>query len=600
MTRIRTVRLGKPRAAYLIGCCALAAGGLVAQIALAQQTPALAATNDELHAELQALRAQIREMRSAIGRNRKTTRKLEAMVPVRPQPAPAAAPAFPAGAVPAFVTADKALQFGALTITPGGFIAAESVFRTRTTQSDMNSNFASIPFANSPLGHTNEFRFSARQTRAAVLAEAEITPTMVAAGYLEMDFRAAAVTSNSNEANGYVPQLRHLYGTLDLEDYGAHVLAGQTWSLAVLNSKGITPRNEVTPGVIEGKYVPGFVSPRQPQIRLVKDFGGKLWLGLSLEQPQTTFSTSCPPGANAASAFAISGNFNGNTLNTITCSASGTGGGFASSGNFVGTSGAADALSLNHVPDVVAKAAYELKLGERVIHSEVFGLYRDFTDRVSYTDAAGGAHNTNHDTAGEGVGFGFIAALLPRKLDFQASGLFGRGIGRYGTSQLADTTVNADGSLRPIKEGMLLGGLIAHLTPAIDVYSYAGIEKEFRTFTASGNATTPFYGIGAPTAVADTSAGCGEEPNVLGAYGGAAANPCAGATKQVFQITGGLWDNVYRGAYGQVRVGLQYSFTERQIFNSPGIAPYPAAPSNYQPKAYDNMVFTSLRYYPFN
>ena len=159
--------------------------------------------------------------------------------------------------------------------------------------------------------------------------------------------------------------------------------------------------------------------------------------------------------------------------------------------------------------------------------------------------------------------------------------------------------MNADGSLRAIKEGMLLGGVIAHVTPAIDIYSYAGIEKEFRSFTASGNPAAPFYGIGAPTAVADTSAGCGLEANQLGPYGGAAANPCVGAPKQIFQVTGGMWDNIYRGSFGQVRVGLQYSFTERQIFNSPGGSPYPVVPSNYQPKAYDNMVFTSLRYFPF-
>jgi hypothetical protein len=34
----------------------------------------------------------------------------------------------------------------------------------------------------------------------------------------------------------------------------------------------------------------------------------------------------------------------------------------------------------------------------------------------------------------------------------------GRGIGRYGASQLPDVTFNSDGSLAPIQETMLLAG----------------------------------------------------------------------------------------------------------------------------------------------
>lgn len=554
-------------------------------------------SNDELAAEIKALRAQVREMKSVIAETRTETRKTSAKVRAVASRAPASgyvlpAPtmSIPAGATPVFVTADKKFQFGAITITPGGFAAAESVFRTRTTQSDINTSYGAIPFGNSPLAHTNEYRLTARQSRVALLAEGAITPTFVAAAYLEMDFLGAAQTANSNEANGYNPRIRNLYATLDNSDYGMHVLAGQNWSLATMNSKGITPRNEVIPPSIDGQFVPGFVWARQAQIRLTKDFNQKLWFAISAEESQTTFASAC--GAGTVNPAGVTGTFDGNTFTGANCAATGTGGGFSGLSTY----------SLNHVPDVIAKAAYEARIADRDVHLETFGLYRDLYDRVAYTSASGLGEDVNHDTAGFGVGAGAVVPIIPRRLDFQASGLFGRGIGRYGTSQLADTTFNNDGSLRAIPEGMLLGGLTLHATPAIDLYAFGGIERELRTYTTS-NATSgaPYYGYGAPAALADTAAGCGLEPNQLAAApGGAAGNPCTGNPKETFQLTGGFWDKIYKGSFGEVRVGVQYQYTQRQIFNT--TQGYPSATATYnsfQPKASENAVLTSLRYYPF-
>ena len=563
------------------------------------------AADQDVAAEIKSLQAQIKELKSVIyetrSEARRTTAKVKAVAVRTPAPGytiPVAAPAtaLPVGAVPVFVTADKKYQFGAITITPGGFFAAESVFRTRTIQSDINSQYSALPFSNSPLAHTNEFRFTARQSRVALLAEGAITPTFVAAGYLELDFLAAANTANSNEANGFNPRVRQLYAQLDNADYGMHVVAGQIFSLATLNSKGITPRNEVTPPSIDGQYIPGFVWARQPGIRLTKDFNQKLWFSIAAEESQTTFATACPSGTNAPGTFGINGNFNnGNVISGINCSALGTGGGFG---------GDTNNFSLNHVPDVIAKAAYEARIADRDIHAEVFGMYRDFYDRVSYTlPTTGIGENQNRDTTGYGIGAGLILPVIPRRLDFQASGLYGRGIGRYGTSGLPDTTFNSDGSLRPIREFTALGGFTYHATPAIDIYAFSGIEKAFRTYSYSGNNATPFYGYGAPTAIADTSAGCGLEANLIGnAQGGAAYNPCTGATRAVFQVTAGFWDKIYKGSFGEVRAGVQYQFNERQIFNTavgyPGTAAVTSA-NSFAPKAYDSAVLTSLRYYPF-
>ena len=74
-----------------------------------------------------------------------------------------------------------------------------------------------------------------------------------------------------------------------------HLLAGQAWSLVKLNSQGITPRNEMAPPTIDGQYIPGFTWTRQPQIRLVQDLPHAVSIGVSLENPQTTFFTGVNP-----------------------------------------------------------------------------------------------------------------------------------------------------------------------------------------------------------------------------------------------------------------------------------------------------------------
>jgi hypothetical protein len=55
------------------------------------------------------------------------------------------------------------------------------------------------------------------------------------------------------------------------------------------------------------------------------------------------------------------------------------------------------------------------------------------------------------------------------------------------------------------------------------------------------------------------------------------------------------------GRFGRVQWGIQYSYTERHLFpgyGAPG-APTPALNFNPAPIARENMIFTSIRYYPF-
>lgn len=452
------------------------------------------------------------------------------------------------------------LAYKGVSITLGGFLEAATVYRDRNLGSDIATPFQNIPF-NGPAspgspsgaataGHADELRGTARQSRLSFLAQGDVNPATHLAMYGEFDFQSAARTANSNESNSFNPRIRHLYGTVDWDTYGLHMLAGQNWSLATLNTKGITPRNELTPPQIDAQYVPGFVWTRQPQIRLVKDFADKhIWVAVSAENPATTFGPTAVT-ANVRTVYNIAG-----------------GSGFDAANN----------LSLNHVPDLIGKVAYEGVVSGRTLHLEAFGLYRDFYNRRSVNN---GLSYSDQDEAGYGGGGSVVLQAIPARLDVQASVFGGHGVGRYGSSQLPDVTFNQNGAIIPVDELMFLAGGTAHFTPKLDVYLFGGGEYEYSHPFQVG--TTP-YGIGSPLVRAD---GCFSETSAL---------PCAVNTKSVEQITSGFWYKFYQGPFGRAQWGMQYSYTERTGFSGAN-----AALQNVGgPVGHENILFTSFRYYPF-
>ena len=107
---------------------------------IAEQIRALRAENAQIRAENRQMKAAISDMK---GENRRVREKVRTVVARTPEPyhlPPPGAP-FIGGGVPAIVTPDKRLQFGTITITPGGFVAAESAFRSRTEQVDIGSGY---------------------------------------------------------------------------------------------------------------------------------------------------------------------------------------------------------------------------------------------------------------------------------------------------------------------------------------------------------------------------------------------------------------------------------------------------------------------------
>lgn len=427
--------------------------------------------------------------------------------------------------------------FKGITIQPGGFLELAGIYRDHFQGNDISSSFA-VNFPNSHQYYQHEGRFTARQSRLSFLAQGNPNKAVTLSMYGEFDFQGAAQTANSNGSNSYNPRIRNLYGTIDWNRgaYGLHLLAGQNWSLVTMQSKGITPRAEVTPPQIDAQYIPGFAWARQPGVRLTADFlDHKLWLAVAAENPQN--NTTVAVGTTGATE--VSSQTGGSGFNSVVNN------------------------SFNDLPDFIGKVAYEGNIAGHSLHLEGFGIARKFNERLLTGTAS------NNDVNTFGYGGSINLQVVPKMLDAQFSYMGGKGIGRYGSAGLADVAYSSDGRIHPIKETMMLAGLTLHATKALDLYGFAGEEREYRTPYATN--------FGSPTT---SNAGCFIE-----------GGTCSQNTRRIAQITGGFWDKFYQGSFGRAQVGIQYSYTQRELFEGTGYAGIP--------KANNSMAFLSFRYYPF-
>ncbi|MDQ2832483.1 MAG: hypothetical protein M3Y50_01840 [Acidobacteriota bacterium] len=462
------------------------------------------------------------------------------------------------------VESPMALHYKGVTITPIAFFAAESVYRQRSLNSDVNTPFNATPFPGAAQANTSEFNFSGRQSRIGALFTAKPGPFHLA-GYVEADFLAAGITSNDNQSNSYALRQRQIWAQAGTNS-GFTVTGGQMWSLVTETKTGTDNRTEVLPATIDAQYHVGFSWARQPGVRFQQKMGGFTG-AVSVEQAQIVYAAS-----NANPNFFI-----GNA---------GTGGGLYNlSTNY----------SNNVAPDVIVKVAYDTP---HFGHYEIGGLGRWFRDRyypnqtLTPASAAGGTNNTK-------VGGGAFANLrfpVTHFADVGLHGLGGTGVGRYGTSTLPDVTVHPDGTLAPIKNYQGLFSLELHPTKKLDLDAYAGAEYAQRTVYLNTLTGSSSFGklVGyAPITLNNSTCNTEALPTSTGngLAGGAPYNPagsCGAATRVVKELTGEFVYRLYNSPkYGRLQYAMQYSYLSRQAWAGVGGAP----------KATNNMVFTSLRYY---
>ena len=555
------------------------------------------------------------------------------------------------------------LHYKGITLTPGGFAAAETVWRSKATGGDIPTAFNAIPYESADAYQLSEFYGSGRQSRISLSADGK-TSWGTLRGYYEADWLGTGITSNNNQSNSYVLRQRVIYAQAETNSRWAFT-GGQMWSLATENGKGITavPSNELTPLTIDPNYVAGFVWTRQYGFRVVKSFN-HVAFGVSAENPQLLYTASLAgnePYAVLGSAGANGGNYNAaaSACTPATSIVNYTNQKETdSTGNIIDVAvpvyktvnGCADVatISFNQAPDIITKIALDPGWG----HYEVFGIagfahetiypgestnsnlyggLKDIATGANVASALTTAGYFNNSIVLGGIGGSLRVPVIPKVLTVGAKALYGPGVGRYGDSTLADVTANAGGALKPIHN---LSGLLtveANPNPRLTLYLNYGGDYAGRDDYASAGSTT----LGAPSAdFCPTTAGafpCTATPTAAdvlagGSWGGhwsapsaaavgygsrvlsnsacnAVAAPgyngggstgyipggsCGAQSRDVQEMTGGYWYDIYKGEHGRLRQGIQYGYAVREGWSGA---------SGIGAKGIDNMFWTTFRYY---
>jgi Skp family chaperone for outer membrane proteins len=555
------------------------------------------------------------------------------------------------------------LHYKGITLTPGGFAAGETIYRTKATGGDIPTPFNAIPYENSGDYQLSEFFGDARQSRVSLMAEGK-TNWGTLRGYYEADWLGTGISSNNNQSNSYVLRQRVIWAQAETNSHWAFT-GGQLWSLATEDKKGISNLSGdiMTPQTIDPNYVAGFVWTRQYGFRVTKTFKNVAF-GVAAENPQLLYTASLAgnePYAVLGSAGANGGNFNAaistctpatsivNYTNQAVPTAGGTGEIYVPV--YKTLNGCADiaTLSFNEAPDLIAKVAVDPGWGHweligigsfahetvypgETTNGNLYGGLKDIVSGATIAPALTTAGYYKNSAVLGGMAASMRVPLMPgNKLSFGAKALYGPGVGRYGDSTLADVTADSSGELKPIHN---LSGLLtveANPTPRLAIYIDYGGDYAGRDDYATATATT----LGAPSAnFCPTTAGaftCTATPTAAniaaggtwGAHWGAPSaaavgygsrllsnsactslsapgyngggstgyipgGSCGAQNRDVQEITGGYWYDIYRGDRGRLRQSIQYGYAVREGWSGA---------SGIGAKGIDNMFWTSFRYY---
>lgn len=497
--------------------------------------------------------------------------------------------------VNAAMESPMALHYKGITITPGGFVAAESVRRSRALASDIATPFNSLTMPGASQSNTSEFFGSGRQSRLSMAATGQLKNVKMT-GYYEADFLGAGITSNNNQTNSYVFRQRQAYAQAAFTN-GWMFTGGQMWTLLTETRHGTDPRTEATPMTIDPNYTVGFTFARQYGLRLAKSFNDKAWFAVSMENPQATVSTH----SNADNFLLGSAGTGGGLYNNgVTACATSLTTSTATPPVTTATTTCSPAASyaFNPSPDIIAKLAFEPGFG----HYEVFGIYSRFRDRVFPCEenfasagcgsltAASAVQAFNSSRNGGGLGANARWSFYNKRIDFGLHAFEGRGEGRYSASVLPDASIHADGTLDLIRTYQGLATLEWH-GPKLDIYfntgaDYAGRASDFDLISGKS------VGYGSPNF---NNSGCYTEvaPVVNSGFIPAGLSNCTGDTRAVIEGTAGFWFKFYDGSKekvnrGRMQWGAQYSYVDRNTWSGK---------TGLEPEGLDNMVFTSFRYY---
>jgi methyl-accepting chemotaxis protein len=310
-------------------------------------------------------------------------------------------------------------------------------------------------------------------------------------------------------------------------------------------------------------------------------------------------------------------------------------------------------ISFNEAPDTLAKITFDPGWGhyevfgiaglahetiypDETTNSNLYGGLKDIATGAVIAPALSTAGSTPNSVVTGGMGGSFRVPVVTNILSVGAKGLFGPGVGRYGQTTLSDLTANSWGGLSPIHNVSGMLSVEATPTSRLTLYAYYGGDYAGREDYGSSATTT----LAAPTAdFCPTKAGafaCTTSPTAAniaagGSWGGHWAAPtaaavgygsrllsnsacttatapgyngsstgyyagasCGAQTRDVQELTGGYWYDLYKGDRGRLRQGVQYGYGVREGWSG---APLVAGGAGIGAKGVDNMVWTTFRYY---
>jgi hypothetical protein len=535
-----------------------------------------------------------------------------------------------------------AIHFKGVTISPtNSYLAGETIYRTHATGADIATPFSSLPYEHADAYALSEFYGTARQSRIALMAEGK-TGSATLRGYYEADWLGTGVTSNNNESNSYVLRQRVLWGQAALNN-GWAFTGGQLWSMATEDKKGISNLSGdiLTPLTIDPNYVPGFVWERQYGFRVTKTYD-HVAFGIAAENPQLLYTATL--AGNTPYAVLGSTGTNGGLYNSAisTCSPSTSIVNYTNEANggintylpvykTVNACTNINNYSFNVMPDIIVKAALDPSFGHfeffgigRYAHETVYpgettngnlyGGLKDIVTGATVAPALSTAGSYNNSIALGGLGASGRVNLLTNRLTVGLKGLYGPGVGRYGSTTLSDVTSTAGGELTPLHNLSALGTVEIAPTPRLIVYLNYGGDYASRNFSVGGTtlgaptpAKNPITGVWGGTWAAPSKAAVGYGSPLLSnsacltaaapGYNGSSTGfypggSCGAQTKDVQEATVGYWYDFYKGDYGRLRQGIQYGYAVRNSWSGAAVSGV-----GVTAKGIDNMFWTSFRYY---
>ena len=453
---------------------------------------------EKLRALLVEQQRQIEALRQAVAEQQKTIDNLArpaqsastapATTPLRPLVAsstpmaiPGAPAANPRAAAPPLPQPEAVsplqLKIGETSIIPIGFMDATFFWRDKNAASGIGTNFASVPYYNTPAGHLSETRFSPQNSRIGFRMDTVVRGVKVLA-YNEFDFLGTSGGNNLGVTNGaFVPRLRLFW--VDARKDQFEVLAGQSWSMLVPNRKQISalPGDLFYSQVIDVNYIAGLTWTRQPGVRFLYHPSERVTAGISFENQKQYI------GGSAGAPIV--------TLPTALTSLAGSQ--LDNASNVLNTP--------NLHPDIIAKLAFD---PSAKLHFEIAGIERSFKDWNP---------NTNqHFTKAAGGGSANINFEIAKGVRVISNNHWGDGTGRYLFGTVPDLIVRADGSISPIHvhshnaglEGtfkntflyLYFGGIYAGQNTALDANGTSLIGYGFRGSGSNNNRSMEEITIG--------------------------------------------------------------------------------------------------------